>query len=329
MRKKNLAAVLVIVMAVTALFTTGCGNDAGDGGDKSIPKIGLVQYVEHPSLDMIRANMIAQLAEEGFIDGDTVIIDYKSGQGDTNTLKTICQSFSANNYDMIIAIATPAAQSALGETTDIPIIFAAVTDPVGAELVDSLEVPGGNVTGTSDVVSATKIMDLAVQITPDIKTIGTVYSSAEINSVTVVAELKAYAKAHGMTVIESPVMNTTEIQQATQSLVGKVDMVFTPIDNGVASAMSAIVGVLNKAGIPFYVGADTMVEDGGLATDGVNYVALGQETGKMVAEILNGGDTASTPVKVMAETQIYVNADTAAKLGITIPQDILDKAVIF
>lgn len=329
MKKRALTVLLVIVLTVAAVFT-GCGNKSnsgeGDQAQKDLPTIGIVQIVEHPSLDTIRENIIAQLEEEGFVDGKTVTIDYKNAQGDTNNLKTICQSFTANNVDLIIAIATPSAQAALGETTDIPIVFSAVTDPIAAELVDSLEKPGGNITGTSDAVSATKILDLALQITPDIKKIGAIYSTGEINSVSVIKELKEYAKTKGIEVVEATIMNSSEIQQAAQSLVGKVDAVFSPIDNTVASSMPTIVDVLNKAKLPYYVAADSMVADGGLATDGVNYVALGKATGTMAADVLNGADTATMPVQIMSDTQVYINKNTAKEIGIKIPTNIVKKA---
>ncbi len=328
MKKKTLTVLLVMVLAVVTVFT-GCGNanSSGEADKSDLLTIGIVQIVEHPSLDTIRENIIAQLEEEGFVDGETVTIDYKNAQGDTNNLKTICQSFTANNNDLIIAIATPSAQAALGQTTDIPIVFSAVTDPIAAELVDSIEEPGGNITGTSDAVSATKIMDLALQITPDIKKIGAIYSTGEVNSVSVIAELKEYAETKGIEVMEATIMNTSEIQQAAQSLVGKVDAVFSPIDNTVASSMPTIVDVLNKAKIPYYVAADSMVADGGLATDGVNYVELGKATGVMTAKILNGADTATMPVQIMSDTQIYINKETANKIGLEIPIEILDQAI--
>lgn len=327
MKKKILTVLLVMVVVVAAVFT-GCGNGNTEGeADKSdLPTIGIVQIVEHPSLDTIRENILGQLAEEGFVDGETVTIDYNNAQGDPNNLKPICQSFTANNVDLIIAIATPSAQAALGETTDIPIVFSAVTDPIGAELVESMEEPGGNITGTCDAVSATKIMDLALQMTPNIKKIGAIYSMGEVNSVSVIAELKEYAKSKGIDVVEATIMNTSETQQAAQSLVGKVDAVFSPIDNTVASALPTIVDVLNKAKIPYYVSADSMVGDGGLATDGINYVELGKATGSMSAEILNGADTATMPVQIMSDTQIYVNTETADKIGLEIPTEILEKA---
>jgi putative ABC transport system substrate-binding protein len=318
-----------MLLAMTAVFT-GCGNSEKPEvvTPEDVPTIGIVQIVEHPSLDTIRENIVAQLEAEGFIDGKTVILDYKNAQNDTNTLKTICQSFTANGYDMIIAIATPSAQAALGETTETPIIFSAVTDPIAAGLVGSLEAPGGNVTGTSDAVSATKIIDLALQITPDMKTIGALYSTGEVNSVAVVDELKKYAEEKGIKVVEATIMNSSEIQQAAQSLVGKVDAVFSPIDNTVASAMPNVVQVLNQEKIPFYVSADSMVADGGLATDGVNYVELGKATGTMAAKVLNGEDTATMPVQIMSDTQLYINMNTAKEIGIEIPKEIIEKATV-
>lgn len=328
--KKKLVLVLTIVVLASFAFA-GCG-----GSRETIPEtenaeklsIGIVQIVEHPSLDTIRESIIAQLEEEGFVDGENIIIDYKNAQNEMANLKTICQSFSANQVDLIIAIATPSAQAALGETTEIPIIFSAVTDPMAAELVDSLENPGGNVTGTSDAVSAEMIMDLAFEITPDIKTIGALYNSSEVNSVSVINDLKEYAEAKGIKVVESPVTNTSEVQQSAQYLAGKCDAVFSPIDNTVASSMPIIVETFNNAKIPFYVGADSMVADGGLATYGINYEILGKETGKMVAQVLNGGNTAQMPVITMKDMDIYVNPETAGIIGVEIPESVMGKATV-
>ncbi|MBN7773182.1 ABC transporter substrate-binding protein [Clostridium aminobutyricum] len=327
MKKRSLSILLVLLLAMTVVLA-GCGKSETTEGEADVPTIGIVQIVEHPSLDTIRESILSQLEEEGFVDGKTVKIDYKNAQNDPNNLKTICQSFTANGYDMIIAIATPSAQAALGETTKTPIIFSAVTDPIAAGLVKSLEQPGGNVTGTSDAVSATKILDLALQITPNIKTIGALYSAGEVNSVSVVAELKKYAAEKGIKVEEATIMNSSEIQQAAQSLAGKVDAVFSPIDNTVASAMPNVVQVLNQAKTPFYVAADSMVADGGLATDGVNYVELGKATGVMAAKVLNGEEPGSMPVQIMSDTQVYINKNTAKAIGVEIPKDILDKATI-
>lgn len=325
MKKKSVVILVVLMMAMTALLAgCGSGGDGGESGDQL--KIGLVQLVEHPSLDTIRESIIKQLETEGYKDGDTVTIDYQNAQNEQANLKTICQNFVADQCDLIIAISTPAAQAAYGETKDIPIIFSAVTDPVEAGLVKDFDAPGGNITGTSDLVSADKIMDLALQITPDIKTIGAMYNSSEVNSASVIDDLKAYAKKNNMKVEEAAVTNSSEIQQAAQSLTGKCDAVFSPIDNTVASAMSVASKVFTDAKIPFYVGADSMVNDGGLATYGINYESLGAETAKMAAEVLEGGDTSTMPVKVMDDMQAYVNKTTADAIGIAIPEDILEQA---
>lgn len=326
--KKSLV-LMVSLLAVLLLSVTGCSSaqkdNAAPSADKQL-KIGIVQIVEHPSLNTIREACVAQLAKDGFKDGENIVIDYQNAQGDQTNLKTICQKFANNKYDMIIAIATPSAQAAVGETSKIPIVFSACTDPVGSGLVANLEKPGKNVTGTSDAVSAEKIMELAKRITPDIKTIGALYSSSETNSISVVNNLKEYAKKNGMTVVEATITNSSEAQQAASSLAGKVDAMFSPIDNTVASAMPIVAQVANKAKIPFYVGADSMVKDGGLATYGINYTVLGQETANMAAEILKGKKPGDISVKTITDVEIYINQATADAIGVKIPDDVKKEA---
>ncbi len=321
--KKLMTMVLVLVLAVTML--TGCGSGDADG----TLKVGIIQLMEHPSLDTIRESIIDGLKEEGYVDGENITIDYQNGQNDMSTMKNIAQKFVGDEVDVIVAIATPAAQAALSETTDIPIVFAAITDPVDAELVDSLETPGGNVTGTSDEVSAEQIMGLANEITPGFKTIGALYNIGEDNSVSVVAGLKDYAAKNGYKVVESTVTNTSEVQQAAQYLADKVDVVFSPIDNTVASSMAVVTDVFNNADIPYYVSADSMVADGGLATYGIDYTVLGKETATMISDILGGADPATMAVKKMSDMSVYVNTDTAKEIGVEIPQAVLDKATTF
>lgn len=321
--KKLMAMVLVVVLAVTML--TGCGG----GNDDGKLKVGIIQLMEHPSLDTIRTSIIEGLEEEGYVDGENIVIDYQNGQNDMSTMKNIAQKFVGDEVDVIVAIATPAAQAALSETTDIPIVFAAITDPVDAELVDTLEAPGGNVTGTSDEVSAEQIMGLAKEITPGFKTIGALYNIGEDNSVSVVASLKDFAAKNGYKVVESTVTNTSEVQQAAQYLADKVDVVFSPIDNTIASSMAVVTDIFNQADIPYYVSADSMVKDGGLATYGIDYTVLGNETAKMIADILGGADPATMAVKKMSDMSVYVNTDTAKEIGVEIPKAVLDKATAF
>lgn len=325
---KKLMTVLMILVLSMAMMT-GCGsNDQGEVPQGETFKVGILQLMEHPSLNTIRESIIAGLADEGYTDGENLEIDYKNGQNDMTNMKTIAQAFVADKCDVIVAIATPAAQAVLSETTEIPIIFAAVTDPVDAELVDSLENPGGNVSGTSDEVSAEAIMELAKQITPGFKTIGALYSAGEDNSDSVVKGLKEYAAANGYEVVESTVTNTSEVQQAAQYLADKVDVVYSPIDNTVASSMAVATEIFNNAKIPFYVSADSMVQDGGLATYGIDYTVLGKETAKMVSQIFGGADVSTMAVVKMNDMNIYVNTKTADAIGVEIPQSILEKATV-
>lgn len=318
--------VILLALAMTVMMFTGCAKESGtEETDGDTYKIGIVQMMEHPSLNTIRESIIEGLAEEGFVDGENIEIIYQNGQNDMTTMQNIAQTFVGEEVDVIVAIATQAAQASLAETTDIPIVFAAITDPVGAGLVESLDAPGGNVTGTSDEISAADIMDLAQQITPGFKTIGALYNIGEDNSESVISDLKEYAAANGFEVVESTVTNTSEVQQAAQYLADKADVVFSPIDNTVASSMALVADVFNEAGIPFYVSADSMVADGGLATYGIDYTVLGKETAGMVAEVLRGADPASMAVRKMSEMSIYINTDTAEALGIEISQDILDQ----
>ena len=324
---KKVTAIL-LVLAMVMMMLSGCGSKNAESGDEMF-KVGIIQLMEHPSLDTIRESIIEGLEDEGYVEGKNLKIEYQNGQNDMSTMKNIAQTFVGDECDVIVAIATPAAQAALSETTEIPIVFAAITDPVGAGLVDSLDNPGGNVTGTSDEVSAEMIMKLAKDITPDFKIIGVLYNIGEDNSVSVVAQLKEYAGENGYKVIESTVTNTGEVQQAAQYLADKVDIVFSPIDNTVASSMAVATETFNNAGIPFYVSADSMVNDGGLATCGIDYTVLGRETAAMIADILEGADPAAIAVRKMSEMSVYVNKETAKALNIEIPQAILDKAVLF
>lgn len=326
MKRIMRSTVSLLLSVMLLVLAAGCsaGGESSQADDQI--KIGIVQIVEHPSLNTIREAIVDQLAEKGYRDGENVIIDYQNAQNDQNNLKTICQKFSNSKYDMIIAIATPSAQAAAGETKEIPVVFSACTDPVGSGLVDSLEKPGGNVTGTSDAVSAEKIMELALRITPDIKTVGALYNSGETNSIAVINNLKEYAQKNGLTVVEATVMNSSEVQQATASLASKADAIFSPIDNTIASAMPVVSQVANQAKIPVYVGADSMVKDGGLATYGINYVKLGQETANIAVQILEGQKPGDIPVKTLSDVEVYLNKTTAEAIGITIPEDVLSEA---
>lgn len=281
-------------------------------------KIGLVQMMEHPSLDEIREAILTELTAQGF-DPSKVEIDYQNGQGDMGTLNSIAQKFVGDDVDLIIAIATPAAQAAAAAaTTDIPIIFSAVTDPVDAGLVGSLEKPDRNCTGTSDAIPTEQIFTLADELTPGIKTYGFLYNQGESNSVSVINDAKATLESKGVKYIETCVVTSGEVTSAAQSLIGKVDAIFCPIDNTVAYAMPNLAQIAIEANIPVYVAADSMVKDGGLATVGVNYTQLGVQTAQMAAKVLSGAAVSDVPVEVLTQYSTVANKDTAAALRIDV-----------
>lgn len=323
----NVVVSLLMILSLAACSqqssSTAASSDASStGGD--VYKIGLVQMMEHPSLDEIRNSVLVELKAQGY-DESRVVIDYQNGQGDMGTLNTIAQKFVGDEVDMIIAIATPSAQAAAAATTDIPIVFSAVTDPVSAGLVASVEAPDRNCTGTSDAIPTAQIFELAEKLTPGIKTYGLLYNQGESNSVSVIADAKQALTERGLAYVEACVINSGEVTSAAQSLVSKVDAILSPIDNTVAFAMPNLAQICIENKLPAYVAADSMVNDGGLATVGVNYTQLGKQTAGMAIEILNGKAVADVPVQVLTEYSTVINPETAAALGITVPAELASK----
>lgn len=317
MKMKKLLALILTFAMLSMLAACGSDSTAPDGGDGQTYKVGLLQLVEHPSLDEIRTAIETELADKGY--GDVIKIDYVNGQNDPSTMNTAAQKFVADGDDAIIAIATNAAQSVAAVTQDIPIIFSAITDPVAAELVSDLNAPDGNVTGISDYIDVAAIFELAEELTPNIKTYGFIYNMGEVNSVSVIEQAKAYLDGKGIAYEEAFVTNIGEVTTAAQSLIGKVDAFFLPIDNTVASAMSNVADIANANQIPVYTAADSMVHDGGLATAGVNYTQLGKQTADMLIRILIDGESiADNPVEVLTDYSITVNPETAAAIGVDI-----------
>lgn len=223
--------------------------------------------------------------------------------------------YANDGVDAIVAIATPTAMSAQNYADKAPVIFSAVSDPVAAGLVESLDAPGGNITGTSDEIQVEQIVDLMLQLTPDIKTVGMLYNPGEANSVATTGRFKEYAESKGLTVTEKTGTDNTTMQQAAVELANSVDAMFSPNDNTVATGMVSLAQVAKDAGVPYYVAADSMVETGGFATVGINYEDLGRESAKMTIDILNGADPATMPVKVFKDDlNVYINEDVLKAL---------------
>ena len=305
--------------SATSATASAAGSTSAAEGTKEV-KIGLLQLVEHASLDEIAAAVQAELQAKAAENGLSITIDLQNAQGDMSTINTICQQYVADKVDLIIAIATPAAQGAAAavDGTGIPVIFSAVTDPVAAELVDSLDAPGGNITGTSDAIPVEQIFALASELTPDVKSYGLIYNTSEVNSVSVIAEAKAYLDSVGISYVEGAVTSTGDVQTAAQNLLSKCDAVFSPIDNTVAAAMTVLADEAIKAGKPVYVAADSMVADGGLATVGVNYTNLGTQTADMALKVLTGTAPADLPVEVLKDSAVVVNTETAEAIGVDV-----------
>lgn len=330
MNRKNwrsLAAGVALLLAVGAL--AGCGGEKKAADSKKMVTVGIAQLVEHGALDAANKGFVAGMASKGFKENENVKYDRQNAQADQSNLQNIAQRFVSNKVDLICAIATPTAQTMANATKDIPIVATAVTDYEVAKLVASNNEPKGNVTGTSDMNPIDQQLELLLQIAPQTKNIGTVYSSSEVNSQLQVDVLKKLAAAKGINVVEATVSTVNDIQQAAHSLVGKVDAVYVPTDNVMASAMPTLVAVTDEAKLPVICGESDPVRAGGLATLGIDYYKLGEQTGVMAAEILSGKAKPQTmPIQTQKDFKIVVNEAAAKRNGITIPQDILAKAEI-
>lgn len=290
-------------------------------------KVGIVQLVEHLALDAAHDGFVDRLTELGYKEGTDIVYDFHSAQNDMPTAQTIAQKFAADRVDLVLAIATPAAQGAANVIRDIPILITAVTDPVDAGLVQSFDKPGTNVSGTSDLTPVELQLELLKDIVPGAKRVGIIYNSGESNSVVQVDIAKEVAPKLSIELIESTATNTSEIMQAAQSLIGRVDAIYVPTDNTAVTAIESIVQVAENAQLPLIVGEEHSVESGALATVGLDYYELGRQTADMAHRILqDGADPAEMPIEYQSETSIMLNLSAAQRMGVTIPDAILNEA---
>lgn len=290
--------------------------------------VGLLQFMAHPSLDAITQGVIDTLAENGFVNGETITLDFQNGQGDQSNLNSMATRFVQNDADLMIAIATPAALAAANASSDIPLLLGAITDPENVGLVESNEVPGGNVTGVSDMTPIEEQIALIRKIQPDAKTLGLLYSSSEDNSILQGEMAADLAKKYGFETVTRTVASTNDVSQVTQQLVAEVDAIWTPNDNVIASAFPSVLEVSNNAKIPVYPAVDMMVAQGGLATLGLNQYAIGVKTGEMAVQLLQGEiDPATTPIVRADVTDLVINFEAAELLDLTIPEELLGTAI--
>ncbi len=331
MKRRVLAVILGAVMATAGL--AGCGGDTGSSSSSSegeeMYTIGISQFAEHGSLDNCREGFIQGLEEEGLIEGENLEIKVNNADSDTGTAAQIADTFVADKVDLICAIATPSAQAAYNSArnTDIPVVYTAVTNPEEAQLADDEGMPVGAVTGTSDQLPVEAQLAMIREILPDAETIGILYTTSEANSAYSITQYEKYAEEYGFTLETAGVTNTSEVSLAAASLMDKVDCLTNLTDNTVVSALPTVLDQANEKNIPVFGSEIEQVKLGCLAAEGLDYVNLGIETGKMAAQILKGETKAEDmEYELLTDSSLYINQAVADNLGITIPDDMTERA---
>lgn len=334
--------IFALLLCSAMLLLTACGSGSPESSNNEIDssennskeektvKVGIIQLVEHPSLDAARDGFIAALAEAGYEDGKNMKLDYQNAQGDPNNNLTIAQNLVADENDVILAIATSSAQAVVQATSEIPVLFTAITDPVGASLVESLENPGGNVTGTSDThpEAIKKTIGAIKEFFPDAKNVGVIYNSGEPNAVVNVENAKAAMAEIGLKPVEASVSTSAEVKQAAESLLDRIDVFYIPKDNTVVAGLESVMTVANEYDIPTFVGEGDSVKRGTFASYGLDYHDLGYSTGKMAVEILNGKKPSEIPVGFPENLDLVINKKAAEEEGITLTEEMTKDAII-
>lgn len=311
-----------LVLAAAAILAMGNFSFAADK-----VKVDITQIVAHPALDAVRKGVEDVLAEQGYKNGENMILTFQSAQGNISTATQIARQFVGDKPDVIVAIATPSAQTMLAATKDIPIVFSAVSDPVEAKLVPNMEKPGGNITGVSDRSPVDEHVKLLKEVKPDLKKLGYLYNAAEANSVSTLNVLKKLAEKDGIEVIPSAAPKSSDVQAATRALIGKVDMIYVPTDNTIISVLEGATKVAAEAKTPLFTADPSSIGRGAFAAQGVDYYDAGMETGKLVVRILKGEKPGDMSVVTPQGRDVVINLKAAEKMGITIPQSVLDRAV--
>ena len=314
--RKLLAPLLVVGILLTSLISL---HQLKADKKKDVFRIGISQFITHQSLDATREGFVDELAKQGYVEGKNIEIDLQNAQGEQRNLKTISQQL-AESSDVVLAIATPSAQSLANTTQATPVIFSAVTDPVSAKLVESREHPGGNVTGTSDQSSdaiSTQI-NLIKKVLPKAKTIGILYTQSEPNSVVQKDEAKRLLEEKGFTVVEKTILDSNNVKAAAESLMAEVDMVFVPTDNIISSTMETVKQVSIKHKVPVFGGSTEMIAVGGLYNYGTNYEELGRQTARMLIRVLKGEKPENIAVELPEKLELHTNKEMADALGIDI-----------
>jgi putative tryptophan/tyrosine transport system substrate-binding protein len=324
------AAALLLILALAVAVAAGCGSSS-DSSSSASPsadtskayKVGITQIVTHPALDAAVAGFKEALAEKGF---SNITYDDQNAQGDMATASSIAQKFAGEGLDLILGVATPTTQAVVKADQTTPIVFTAVTDPVGAGIVQNPEAPTGNVTGVSDMLPVQPHLDLIKTVVPDVKTIGVIYNAGESNSVFLIKAEKDAAAKMGIKVVDGTASNSSEVQAAAEALVGRVDAISVLTDNTAVSALESILKVAQQNKIPVIAGDTDSVKRGAVAAYAFDYKDLGKQAGYQAAEILSGTPIKDIPVEYAKNLQLSINEKAASAMGVTIPADLSDKA---
>lgn len=332
---KRIAAFLIVLL-LSAIVAACGGNYAPQGGDSANQsqggeieyKIAISQILEHPSLDATRQGFLDALADAGIVEGQNLKVDYNNAQNDQTNNNSIAQKIAADKNDLVLGIATPSAQALVENVTDgTPVLFAAVTDPLDAGLVDDLEAPGGNVTGASDTnpLAVQQIMDFIAEHIPGVKNVGMVINTGEPNAEVMANNAEQQLAKHDIGLIRAAVTNTSEVQQAAESLVGRVEALFIALDNTVVGGVESIIQVANDNDIPFFASDRDSVEAGAFMTVGFKYYDHGYQAGQMAVEILkNGKNPGEMPVSFPDKIDVILNLKAAEEQGIEVTDAMLD-----
>lgn len=325
--KKLLSILLAGVLSASML--TACSSDSSSGAasGESVT-VGIAQFAEHGSLDNCVEGFKLGMEEAGFVEGENVEYDLQNAQSDMATANQIAQNMVSSGYDLICGVATPMAQACYNAAEGkIPVIYTAVTDPVAAELAKEDGSSVGNTTGTSDKLAVDAQLQMIRDFMPEAKKIGILYTTSETNSVSAIAEYKSLAGNYGFEIVDQGISQQSDIPLAATSLASKVDCISNLTDNTVVASLPTLLDAANKAGIPVFGSEIEQVKNGCVATEGLDYVELGKQTGAMAARVLNGEDITTIPFETISEYSLYVNNDALASLGLSVPDDLKDKAV--
>ena len=316
-------AACMMLAAVMATGMAACGSSSEKSSGKI--KVGVIQLIENGAFNDMKDGFIEELRAKGYTE-DKCDIVVKSAQGDTATLNTICQEMVDSRMDLVATIATPATQAMVNMDSDIPVVFISVSAPVAAGVTSSMEKPDKNATGTSNAIPVSDIFNLSDSLTPGNKTYGLIYNTGEVNSVNTVKDAKSYLDGKGLKYVEAVVTNSSEIQQAAESLVGSVDAIFVPNDSVVQAGMAQITEITRKNKIPVYACSATTVQSGAFATVAMNDKQIGSQSADMAVEILGGRKVADVPSVVVPASGTVINQNTMEALGVTIPDSVKSTA---